>query len=163
MGPVLYLDIDDTLLSWADGKPRPVPAAGGFVRWALSRFEVRWLTTWCPSGEMPDRLLADLARMLEMDARELRGIRGCDRSDSGIKADGIAWMEHLVLGRPFVWVENRGGLSDRDLEILDQAGLRDNYIECDVTVDETAIARVRRLLERRFDFRPDQAALEDVA
>lgn len=148
MRPVLYLDLDDTLLSWADGEPRAVPSSGSFMEWALARFEVRWLTRWCPSGEMPEDLLGDLAKMLGVDPARLGCIRGCSWEESGAKVDGITWLEHTVMDRPFFWVENREGLTDRDLEVLNETGFREHYLECNVSEDETVLERTRRRLER---------------
>lgn len=150
MRPVLYLDIDDTLLSWASGGPEPVPGSGRFVRWAMERFEVRWLTRWCPSGDMSEDLVGDLSKMLGMDVAGLRSIRGCSWEESGTKVDGIAWLEHAVLGRDFAWVENREGLSERDLEVLRLTGYHDRYLPCNVTEDAAALDRIREVLERRF-------------
>lgn len=147
---MLYLDIDDTLLSWASGNPRPVAATEGFLRWALERFEVRWLSRWCPSGVMTDALLGDLSNMVGVDTAVLRSVAGCCWEGSGIKADGIAWLEHAVLGRDFAWVENPDGLSARDLEVLQLAGYGDHYVACDVSRDENALDQTRALLERRF-------------
>lgn len=147
---MLYLDIDDTLLSWASGEPKGVPASGRFVQWAMERFEIRWLTKWCPTGQMADELLGDLSKMLGVETAQLRGIRGCSWDESGIKVDGIAWLEHAVLGRDFAWVENREGVSDRDLEVLELAGYADRYFPCNVSEDESALDRAREHLERRF-------------
>jgi hypothetical protein len=148
--PVLYLDIDDTLLSWASGEPRAVPGAGRFVTRALERFEVRWLSRWCPDGRMPERLLLDLAKMLGIAPACLRAIRGCIWDENGIKVDGITWLEHVALDREFLWIENRDGLTPRDLEVLREAARSDCYIACDVTEDEAALDRVLPLLDRRL-------------
>jgi hypothetical protein len=48
--PVLYLDLDDTLLTWAASRPLAAPGAREFVLWALEHYEIRWLTRWCPTG-----------------------------------------------------------------------------------------------------------------
>lgn len=150
MRPVLYLDIDDTILSWATGEPRPAPSSRCFLLWAMDRFEVRWLTRWCPSGHMPDGLVGDLSKMVGVDASGLRSISGCSWEHSEIKANGIAWLEHTVLGRDFAWVEDPGGVSDRDLEILGLAGYRDRYIPCNVTEHEADLDRVQEILSARF-------------
>ncbi len=154
MAPVLYLDIDDTLLNWADGKPRPVPGTHAFMRWALDHFEVRWLTRWCPSGTMPEHLLVDLAKMVRIDPGELASIQGWNWDYSGTKVDGISWVEHLAMGREFVWIENGDGLSNRDYQVLEQNGLRHCHLDCNVTTDLRALDRTRRELERRFDLAP---------
>lgn len=145
--PVLYLDVDDTVLSWADGEPAAVPSSRAFVEWALSNFEVRWLTKWCPSGQMPEDLLGDLAKMLGLEPERLACIEGCSWEESGAKVDGIMWLEHLVMGRPFFWVENREGLSDRDLAVLVATDTRHRYLECNVSEDETALERTRQRIE----------------
>lgn len=148
---MLYLDIDDTLLSWASGSPAAVASTESFLRWALDAFEVRWLTKWCPSGTMSDDLLRDLAKMVGVGAEGLGAVPGCCWEESGIKADGIAWLEHALLGRDFAWVENPEGLTERDFEILRETGFEDRYFPTNVTQDETALDRTRALLARRYD------------
>lgn len=144
--PVLYLDLDDTLVSWATGAPRAVTGAGEFLAWALGHFEVRWLTTWCPGGEMPEDLLADLVKLLQVPAETVRGIRGLDWSASGCKLDGIAWLEHRVLGRPFAWLEDEKGFGERERSFLEHYGLLSSYHRCNVTRDDRSLARAWRTL-----------------
>ncbi|MFW6079985.1 MAG: hypothetical protein ACODAE_10210, partial [Gemmatimonadota bacterium] len=110
--PALYLDLDDTLLSYATGRPQAGLGARRFLHWAIATFEVRWLTRWCPDGRMPDGLLADLARMTGVPRECLRTVRGFDWRWSASKLDGIAWLEHRVLGRPFLWIEDEYGVGE---------------------------------------------------
>lgn len=146
--PVLYLDLDDTLLNWSSGRPRAVPCAGDFVRWAAERYEIRWLTRWCRDGRMPDDLLRDLCGMLGVEGSALRGVRGLDWADGDSKANGIAWLEHLVLARPFLWLEDETGVGERELRLLAEQGLRRAYRPCNVTRDAGALRRIWRELER---------------
>lgn len=144
--PVLYLDLDDTLVVWSEGKPQAAPGAHDFVRWALTRFEVRWLTTWCPSGEMEEGLLGDLAKILKFQPDELRHIRGFSWDSEGSKLNGIAWLEHIAMGRTFVWLEDDYGFRDRERAVLTEAGLLDCYRHCNVTVDPHSLARAHASL-----------------
>ena len=147
MRPVLYLDLDDTLIAWPDGRkgsPRGAEGAREFLCWALDRYEVRWLTTWCPDGRMDDGLLHDLARMLKLPVETLRDVRGMDWSESECKLDGIAWMEHVVTGRPFLWLEDDFGFGDRERAFLKAHGLSDRYQHVNVTADGGALARLHR-------------------
>ena len=149
MRPVLYLDLDDTLIAWPDGRegsPRGAHGGHDFLRWALERYEVRWLTTWCPDGRMAERLLHDLARMLRVPAELLEGIRGVDWSHTRCKLDGIAWVEHVVMGRPFLWLEDEYGFGERERRFLDVHGLADRYRHVNVSTDAGALARFHQEL-----------------
>jgi hypothetical protein len=115
----------------------------------LPRFEIRWLTRWCPSGDLSDELIRDLSRLTHVDSALLRPIRACTWAESQAKVDGISWLEHVVLGRRFYWVENPEGLTQRDFEVLDQSGFRDSYLPCNITRDEAALTRVWRMLRQR--------------
>lgn len=143
--PVLYLDLDDTLVAWQDDRPRGASGAGEFLRWALDAYEVRWLTTWCPDGRMEERLLRDLATMMKMPVDALRGIRGMDWS-GGSKLDGIAWVEHAVMGRPFVWLEDDYGVGDAQRRFLEAHGWSACYRHVNVSEDPDSLGRVHRAL-----------------
>lgn len=147
--PVLYLDLDDTLISWAGGRPHAALGAREFILWALENFEVRWLTTWCPSGEMEDRLLHDLCRMLGLSPDRLRHIRGFDWEAADSKLNGIAWLEHLVLERPFIWLEDDYGMRERERSVLSRHGLLDSYYCCNVTEHPDALAHLHETLRQR--------------
>jgi hypothetical protein len=139
--PVLYLDVDDTLVSWRGGNPHAGPGAREFLLWALERYEVRWLTTWCPNGAMEDRLLADLAKMLEIEPATIRGIRGFDWEGRS-KLDGIAWLEHVLLDRPFLWVEDDYGVGERERAFLSAHRMLDRYRWVNVTERPDSLSRV---------------------
>lgn len=144
--PVLYLDLDDTLVSWRGGHPHAAPGAGHFVRWALRHFEVRWLTTWCPNGEMGESLLGDLAHMLGIPVDELRHIRGGDWDATESKLNGVMWLEHVVLERPFLWVEDNYGVGTRELAFLEAHGFLNSYHQINVTEDPEALQRLHARL-----------------
>lgn len=144
--PVLYLDLDDTLISWEGGNPHAAPGAQEFILWALEEYEVRWLTTWCPDGRMDGKLLGSLAKMLELSTDELREVRGFDWDFSRCKLDGIAWLEHLVLGRPFLWVEDEYGFGDREARFLEDHHLMDRYRRVNVTEDPESLERLHEEL-----------------
>ena len=146
--PVLYLDIDDTLLSWSEGRPRAAPGAREFLLWALENHEVRWLTKWCPNGEMRDALRGDLCKMIGIQPEKLESIRGFDWEASDSKLNGIAWLEHVVLGRSWVWVEDEQGVGERELRFLAAHGFRENYHYCNVTKDPQALVRLHEQLRR---------------
>lgn len=148
--PVLYLDLDDTLVRWKDGRPSAAPGAREFVLWALDRAEIRWLTTWCPDGRMKASLLADLSRMLDLPTDTLRHIRGFDWDESRCKLNGIAWLEHVVQGRDFVWVEDERGVGERELRVLEDHDLRGHYLWCNVSREPESLGRVHETLEERW-------------
>jgi hypothetical protein len=154
--PVLYLDLDDTLISWEGGRPHAAPGAREFLLWALGHYEVRWLTTWCPDGEMEERLLGSLSRMVEIPMDDLRRVRGFDWDFRRCKLDGIAWLEHLVLERPFLWVEDDYGFGEREVRFLHEHGLLDRYRRVNVTEDPESLLRLHA--ELRGGASADQAA-----
>jgi hypothetical protein len=156
--PVLYLDLDDTVISWEGGSPHAALGAGEFVRWALAHFEVRWLTTWCPGGEMDEKLLTDLGKMLSLPVDELREIRGGEWDREGSKLNGVAWLEHVVLGRSFVWLEDDYGFKEREREFLVANRLVDCYRHCNVTVDPACLTRVHAELRRWLQEMEEAAA-----
>lgn len=145
--PVLYLDLDHTLVSWRGGSPHAGRGAREFVLWALERYEVRWLTTWCPDGRMGEGLLQDLARMLGVSAELLQHIRGCDWTDTGTKLNGVAWLEHIVLERPFLWIEDEYGVGARELGFLDEHGFSACYHRINVTKDPESLRRLHAALQ----------------
>jgi hypothetical protein len=147
--PVLYLDLDDTLLDWSSGEPEAAPLAREFVLWAAERFEIRWLTRWCRDGRMEAELLKDLCKMLDLEPLAFDAVQGLDWSEGDCKLNGIAWLEHLVLGRPFLWLEDETGAGERELRLLEEHGLRGAYCHCNVTRDADALARAWGELRRR--------------
>jgi hypothetical protein len=146
--PVLYLDLDDTLLSWAEGHPKAAPGAREFLLWALENYEVRWLTTWCQDGRLKESLLQDLCKMLQVEPDTVQHIRGFDWQVSDCKLNGIGWLEHVALGRPFVWLEDDYGMGERELQFLAAHGWSESYYCCNVTRDPQAMLRLHRRLKQ---------------
>ena len=157
---VLYLDIDDTLVCHGSSGPHPAPGAAEFVAWALETFHVRWLTRWCRDGVMREELVQPLSRMLRVDPDTIRSIRGLDWSDSESKLDGIAWLEHVVMGRPFVWVEDEHGLGEEERDFLKFQGFAEVSLACNVTRDPESLRALHRRLvqEGRFGDGPRATA-----
>lgn len=156
--PVLYLDLDDTIVSWADERPRAAPGARDFVLWALDHYELRWLTTWCPTGDMAEELLEDLCSMLSIAPDVLQHIRGFDWESSESKLNGIAWLEHVVLGRPFLWLEDDFGIGERERSFLARHDLLGSYRCCNVTRDPQALRAIHADLIREMAGARDEAA-----
>lgn len=147
--PVMYLDVDDTLLRYPSGREGdPVVADGAreFFAWARDVYEVRWLTKWCRAGAMGDDLVDDFCRMLDVDVSVVHSIRGLDWSFSDTKLNAIAWLEHLVLERPFVWVEDDYGVGTLERRFLAEQGLEGCWRRCNVTERPDALMNLHRTL-----------------
>lgn len=148
--PVLYMDIDDTLLRYPGGAEGPVPAPGAveFVAWAFEHFEVRWLTRWCRNGRMSDDLVRSFCKMFRVDAKVVQRVKGLDWSETDNKLDGITWLEHVVLERPFLWIEDEHGLGEIEQGFLTDHGFAEMWLSCNVTMDPHALSALhQRLLE----------------
>lgn len=144
--PILYLDIDDTIVRWRDDRPEPAEGAAEFLLWALEHYDVRWLTTWAPNGEIPPDLLVDLAKMVDVPIERLALIRGLSW-EGGSKLDGIAWLEHVVHGRPFVWLED-DNLPEAVTRFLERHGYHDSYRLCNVSREPDILRRRHAELRR---------------
>lgn len=162
--PVMYLDVDDTLLRYPNGREAdPIVADGAreFFAWALDVYEVRWLTQWCRTGAMDDDLVDDFCRMLDVEPSVVQSVRGLDWSFSDTKLDAIAWLEHLVLHRPFLWVEDNYGVSALERRFLAEQGLADCWRRCNVTERPDALTNLHRNLRRELS-RPRVAAAAEL-
>jgi hypothetical protein len=146
---VLYLDIDDTLVRHAPSGPRPAPGARKFFAWALENFQIRWLSRWCRDGIMTEDLVRAFCKMFGADPETIRSIRGVDWSDSDSKLDGIAWLEHVVLGRPFLWIEDEHGLGEKERAFVELQGFAEACFYCNVTQDPDALRALHRQLVER--------------
>lgn len=145
--PVLYLDVDDTLINWATLQAAPARGVREFLPWALERFEVRWLTRRCPSGEMPEEMARELCGLIEIEPALVGPVSGLNWETCESKLNGIAWLEHLVLGRPFIWVEDDFGVGETELHFLEQHGCLECYFQCNVSMDPGALVRVHERLK----------------
>lgn len=149
--PVMYLDVDDTLLRYPNGREDdPVVADGAreFLAWALDAYEVRWLTRWCRAGEMPEDLVDDFCKMLDVEEAVVHGICGLDWTFSDTKLNAIAWLEHLVLDRPFLWVEDDYGVGTLERRFLVEHGLEASWRRCNVTERPAALRELHQTLLR---------------
>lgn len=135
MKPVLYLDVDDTILmfppwrdkAWWDANKggAPAPKTKEFLEWAAEHCEVRWLTCWAMSGVIQEAKLNELARILGVPVSLISNFSnplpwGGKRG----KLNGINWDEHEE-GREWAWVED--GLPPREIDELKRLGCDDRY------------------------------------
>lgn len=148
--PVLYLDLDDTVISWKDGAPSGAPGLTEFLLWALDTFEVRWLSRWARDGRMQPGLIQDLATMSNVPVERLRPIDGLDWDATDDKLNGIAWLEHVALERPFIWVEDES-VGTATTDFLARHGFGGTHYHCNVTRDPDALVRLHAVLMERFD------------
>lgn len=142
---VLYLDLDDTVIVWKDGNPSGAPGLREFLLWALDTFEVRWLTRWTRTGRMDHRLLRDLATMSNVPSARLAPIRGLSWAETDCKLNGIAWVEHVLLQRPFLWIEDET-VGTRATDFLVRHGFGSAYHCCNVSRDPDALRRLHQTL-----------------
>lgn len=156
MKPIMFLDIDDTLLRCIDRDCVAVSDAGSFIRWAQQHFEVRWLTAWA------------VASMSDQDA-----VRLAEKHQLGLTSEEIlmipvqSWFgKHLALNdqfaldktvdfdfeeleqRGFVWVENE--LLDSERSVLREKGWEDRFFLTNVTANPGALQQTKTLLCQRF-------------
>ncbi len=155
--PVLYLDVDDTLLIFPPGRDRewwkvfprgaPSPGVREFLGWARANFEVRWLTMWAMRGVMHPKSVERLATLLQVP---LALVEGCDNplEHGGFKTQGINWDEHRA-GREWFWVEDEN--SEREREVLRAMQAEDRFILTRSSHSPTALVRAMRTIQRRLN------------
>lgn len=146
--PILYLDVDDTLISYpptADAAfwakhPMGAPAlrVRQFLEEAKELCEIRWLTWWCPGGSMSFEQIERLSKILDVPSELLRG------NDNPLKCLpnktlGIDWREHDA-GTPWVWIED-GPLLSSEVPIMRGRGVYDRWIDANVSNDPHALWR----------------------
>lgn len=175
MKPVMFLDVDDTLLSYPGGQAGAfVP---DFIRWAKEHFEVRWLTMWCPSGDMrrPANGAAHwiLARRLKITDDEVleivnphefpvwgsyMGFNGSYRD----KSESIRAMLGDTPGRAWVWVEDPHLERSEWLFLLPPENAV-NYFETSVSANDQAVVETMVLLAQRFRLPLPDSVLSEIA
>ena len=164
--PVCYLDLDDTLTRRTAELPsgKAAPGASDFLRFLLRHFEVRWLTMWCPDGNMHEEGLGWLESFFGIPRDELRHVRNM-RSFTIAEGTRFKWeainFTEAQTGRPFVWLEER--LHEADVEHMERHGCRDCFIECDVTANPYRLAEVREILTERFALEDELLAASSMA
>jgi hypothetical protein len=109
MKPILYLDLDDTILNGG----MPVHNSQAFFEWVVKHFEMRWLTAWIPNGIMDDYQAYVLSQRFDgkippTEFQKYNNPMPIERDDerggsSYHKTNGIDFTET----RPWAWVENR--------------------------------------------------------
>lgn len=149
--PIVYLDIDDVLIAWPAGGGREAsPHAAEFVRWLIgSDIEVRWLTSWCPSGVLSDERRVKLARILAMDPGEISAIRN-PRAFAPIhryppKHEAIDFETE----RPWLVVHDEHWHRD-NVATLEAAGRLDRLIEVNTSRRPDDLLRAQREIARRL-------------
>lgn len=159
--PLLYLDVDDTLLRFPrlddefwKTHPRGGAAdgAGEFFRWLKRHFEVRWLTMWCPSGTMDPGRAIELASMLGVTEEEVAEVRNPHAfmrffGHRDLKTDALDWAE-IDDGRPWVWIED--ALLDDERLLLTWRNLLNHWIPCNVSANPNRLIEVKEILQERF-------------
>jgi hypothetical protein len=127
--PVLYLDVDGTLLCFPSNRSEAwwrqhkygigMDNIEVVLREMREHCEVRWLTFWAPGGVMSAEGEALLAKRLGVPLASVQGWdnpRGWCQPRS-TKTDGIDWTEDAA-GRSWVWIEDE--LLDREHDELRQ-------------------------------------------
>jgi hypothetical protein len=165
--PVMYLDVDDTLIDWGSNRPEAGAGAKEFLLWALENYEVRWLTMWAPGGVLTQSRADELAYVLDVEPELLTSIVGLDFYRTHDKVDGIDWDE-VAQGRPWVWVEDAQWIGDNLRAKLQRKGLLQHWIMVDVTREPDSLKRAHARLEEqcqrsRSETEPSVAAEVRVA
>lgn len=151
---VMYLDIDDTLLTdnesyWFEvhgedawylmsHSELAAPGAGDFLRWATQHYEVRFLSAKTASGFMDPSVADRLASAFGLEPEFIASIPCCAWGNN--KLDGIDFDDP----RPWIWIED--GLLSEEKEELKRRGLYDRHLRCNVTQDPYALMRLHQVL-----------------
>lgn len=153
--PVVYLDIDDTLVrfphdkdkAWWLAHPDGELATDAVIvlQEMTALCEVRWLTAWCPSGSMrtegyarlaalgiPTELIEDISNPLPWSLR---------------KPMAIDWDEHRA-GRRWVWIEDE--LPPEELRELNDRRARHCYIRTESSQNPDALRNSWHIAKRRL-------------
>lgn len=154
--PILYLDIDDVILSFRGIEAAlnggvAARGASSFLRWAEQHFEIRPLTLWANETGL---FSFDNAVELEQKTGMARGfwlqLKGLpfEMGQYGGKIHGIDWMEHEQ-GRPWVWLDDH--MDPYDADFLKGRGCVENWIPCNTTREPARLLQVREVLCKRFN------------
>jgi len=143
MKPILYLDLDETILY----KGMPVHNSKAFFFWCTEHFEVRWLTNWIYDGTMNDYQAKVLSKRFNdtISMREFQKYNN-PKGHGDSKLDGI----DLTTDQPWVWVENV--LQGHEWDALKKLNLLHHYYLTDLTLDDPhAIDNAIEKTWRRLD------------
>lgn len=171
--PILYLDVDDTLVSYhaevhggrrvAPGRVIASPDDVGSPPTDVLRVlteanelcEIRWLTWWAPSGRMLPHQIDRLARILGVPHALLEG------HDNPLqclphKTNGIDWEAHCE-GRQWFWLEDWCDPTN-ELPVLLKAGAADRYYKAHTTDSPDSLATAWDAIKDRIHRLPTRAA-----
>lgn len=147
MKPIMYLDVDDTLVRWDNLRPgTPGNKAKEFVEWAKKNFEIRWLTAWTPSGHMGDYGKDRLAKIFKVEPlffNDMDNPLSWGMTDN--KTDAI---DFDVEPREWVWIEDE--ILQREVYVLTARHKLDRFIKTNVTDDPDALIKTKAILKQRF-------------
>jgi hypothetical protein len=138
---VLYLDIDG-VLQYADGNCwRPRLEAEDFLKWAVARFECRWLTNWAdPNRTIPKDLgITVPPGIIEVRWREMFAGDGYPFKAAAVR-DDESWL----------WLEDEP--SEFDLADLKRRRKLDNLIRVDPIKPYILLSQICEILEDRLDY-----------
>jgi hypothetical protein len=136
--PVLYLDIDG-VLQYADGNRwKPRLEAEQFLRWAVERFDCRWLTSWInPNQAVPKELgIAVPGGIEEVRWRQVNSGAHYPYKAAAIRDD-----------EPWSWLEDDP--SELDLADLKRRGKQSNLILVDPRKPYILLNQICPRLEER--------------
>jgi hypothetical protein len=154
--PIVYLDIDDVLIAWPpSGGRQAAPHAAAFVRWLISSgIEVRWLTSWCPTGTLSDDRRRKLAGILGMGEEELRVIQN-PHEFPGVPHRYPPKYRAVEMdsGRPWVIVHDEHWHKS-NLDALSDAGRFESYIEINTSRRPGDLLRATAEIAARFGLQP---------
>jgi len=139
--PIVYLDVDDTLLRWPEDRKYYKAHPAGGPAWRVgdvladmrALVEVRWLTSWASSGVMSDEGIARLSRALGVDAALLTGFDNPKRWEFGNKTTGIDFDAN----REWFWIEDE--CRDDEMAVLRGRGCSDRFIRANSSEDANAL------------------------
>jgi hypothetical protein len=162
--PILYLDVDGVLLrhpdrnqfanerefrDWWAKNPRGGAPLGveGFLTWARSEFDCRWLTAWTCCGQMPDDMVCELAGYIGVNPDLLRGM------DNPLpwhesKTEGIDWAAH-ERGVEWYWLDDDARRMEREVRGLDEHRAYNRLIDCDTSKNADSLSYAQEFIERR--------------
>lgn len=154
MKPILFLDVDDTMIAHPKGVAGT--AAAEFLRWAQAHFEVRWLTMWAVSGTVNEEYVSDLARILKVSEAEIRSIHNPHAfpvwnnpfdTNWRDKSHSIRKMLLETPTRDWGWVEDPY-TTPSEREFISEHP--DRYFETSCSADPHALIRTAQKLADRF-------------